>query len=115
MFFSAASFVLMINYIQIISEKTLAWYMYPMAIYSLIGWFLPQLICVNGIIHQHKFIKWNEIEMVRLHEGYVVIRIGIKRTLYNNFTFDCEKKSVNELIRILEDKKIKIIRKESSL
>lgn len=108
MFFSLASFVLMINYIKIISVKALEWYMYPVAIYILIGWLLPRLICVNGIIHPHKFIKWNEIDTVRVYEKYVVIHIETKRTV-NSFTFYCEKNSLNELIRILEDKKIKII------
>lgn len=109
MFFSIASFVLMINYIKIISVKAVAWYMYPVAIYIIIGWILPRLICVNGIIHPHKFIKWNEIDMVKVYEKYVVIHIETKRTI-NNFTFYCEKKSLNELIRVLEKKKIKIIR-----
>jgi hypothetical protein len=113
MFFSLASFILMINYIKIISVKALEWYLYPVAIYIIIGWLLPQLICVNGIIHPHKFIKWNEIDMVRLYEGYAVIHIETRRTLNNNFTFYCEKNSVNELIRILEDKKVKIIKEEN--
>ena len=58
-------------------------------------------------------LYYNRLAMVRLYEGYAVIHIETRRTLNNNFTFYCEKNSVNELIRILEDKKVKIIKEEN--